>query len=94
MSHLGTIEGTGRLIVESADVCEAHYRISVYETRQSAPKKARGTLEADFNELRKAWHKRLDCTLKLETGGEVSIIIVRLTDSGAKIRVSGPIPGF
>ncbi len=94
MRRLGTIEGIGRLIVDSADVCEASYRISVYEPRPSAPKRASGTLEADFNELRKAWHNRSTCALKLETGDEVFIIITRITDSGAIIDVSGPVPGF
>lgn len=94
MRHLGTLEGIGRLIVDSADVCKARYRISVHQRDKFAPKSARGTLDADLGELRKAWHNRSDCTLKLETGGEVSIIITRITDSGATIRVSGPVPGF
>ena len=94
MRHLGTIEGIGRLIVDSADVCEARYRISVHQRGEFGLKTASGTLEADLGELRKAWHNRSECTLKLETSGEVSLIITRITNSGATISVNGPVPGF
>ena len=94
MGHLGTIEGIGRLIVDSADVCETRYRISVQQRDEFGPIMNSGTLEADLDELHKAWSSGSDCVLRLETGDEISLNIDALTDSGAAISVNGPIPGF
>ena len=94
MTHLGAIQGIGRLIVDSADVCEARYHISVSQRNQFALKRATGTLKADLGELRRALHNRSDCAIKLETGDDVSINITRITKRGATITVSGPVPGF
>ncbi len=94
MRHLGTIKGIGRLIVDSVDVCEARYRISVYQRGEFALKRVIGTLKADLGELRRALRSRSDCSLKLETGEDISINITRITERGATITVNGPIPGF
>ena len=94
MRHLGTIEGIGRLIVDSHDVCEARYRISVQQRSQFSSITNSGTLEADLDELHKAWSSESDCILRLETGDEIGLNIEALTDSGAAISVNGPIPGF
>ena len=94
MTHLGTIEGTGRLIVGSAEVCEARYHIIVHQGGAFGFNTASGTLEADLDALRKAWSSGSDCVLRLETGDEIALNIDALTDSGAAISVNGPVPGF
>jgi hypothetical protein len=92
MTHLGTIEGVGRLIVDSDDTCEAEYRIRISQTGAAGLKSARGTLSADQSALWKAMNLR-KARLRLEDGTEVEIIIERLGDP-ADIIVNDPIPGF
>ena len=94
MKHLGTIEGIGRLIANSEDVCAVSYSIRVYDKGQFKHRIANGTLEMDMSELLETWNAMAVFAIKLDDGNEVSINITKLTNRGATFKVSGPVPGF
>ncbi len=94
MEHLGTIHGVGRLVVNAADVCEARYHINVYKNERTGFNTANDNIEADSDELHRAWSTGATCLLRLETGDEIIITIDDFTDTGVTIGANGPIPGF
>ena len=94
MRHLGTIEGIGRLIADSEDLCECRYRISVYDAGKFKYKTANGTLEANFGKLHEAYIAGAKFAIRLEDRGEVMLDSVGLTEDGATFSVTGPVPGF
>ena len=94
MAHLGSIEGIGRLIFESADLGEVRYSIRVYRRGQFKPKTANGHLETPIDIGLAPLIASAQSILKLEDGGEVTINIKSITDGRAAFNVTGSVPGF
>lgn len=94
MQPIGTLTGTGGLLVDGEIVTSADYEITVWLERPGGLKSANGLLYGDFAQLHKVFEAR-SADLQLESGETVRIIITQLsTDSPATIQVSGPVPGY
>jgi hypothetical protein len=105
MAHLGTYGGTGRVVVNGADIGSANYEIDVYrddipagdfqDPRATVPglKTARGRIEADPSLIGQVQTARVG-TLRLGTGDSFDFLITRwaLMSRHADITVTGPIP--
>ena len=94
MTYLGSIRGSGRVLVDGEEVGEARYSISVFQPRHL--KVANGTLEADDSVIWAAYQASRGCALVLEDGESVEFVYRQSSvGSGiAAIDVSGPVPGF
>ena len=93
MTHLGTLAGTGTLVIAEERLGGCRYHIEVFRPRQLI--EARGWLEATRNTLARFMQAR-EAILELENGGSIQILPTR-TDQvrgTADSRVTGPIPGF
>ena len=87
MTHLGSISGTGRLILDGKDLGAAEYEIDVSQPRFIP--EARGIISSEEATIFDLVGKKL--VLKLESGESIDIIV---NSSNGGIVVSGPVPGF
>lgn len=97
MTLLGTLTGTGRVLVKGKAVGDADYHIDIHEDihGNDRPAKAQGAINASRPVI-----KRLEAgepaTLALQEGGSVEFVTTRADwiAGHARITVAGPVPGF
>ncbi len=88
MTHLYSVQGTGKLIVKDEDFGEVGYEISVFQAR--ALKEVNGTLYADEAVLYKAFEAQ-EADLILETGQRLKVLVksIKVGEDAAPIHVNG-----
>lgn len=88
MTHLYSVQGTGKLIVKDEDLGEVNYKISVFQAR--GLKDVNGTLYADWKVLHKALEAK-GADLILETGQRLEVLVksIRVGEDAAPIHVNG-----
>lgn len=92
MTHLGTLEGKGALSAAEGTLGDVDYCIEV--ARNGGDKDGQGTLSADAETLYGAVEANI-CTLELEDGQAIDIIITEYhSDGPAKVITTGPVPYF
>lgn len=93
MSHLGTLTGNGRIIINSQDIGEVEYRIYVY--KPNALIEGHGRIAATSSVIHQISSSQ-KTTLKLSDGNTVEIVTPSwdVRSGMADILTSGPIPGY
>lgn len=93
MKHLGTVTGTGRVLIRDVDIGSAAYRIDVYRPRYLT--EAYGEIEGDPSML-DAVSDTDSATLELEGGGSITFFMKSWVMGSRRmvITISGPVPGF
>jgi hypothetical protein len=92
MTHLGSIEGHGRLIIEPGDEIGVHYQIDVFQAANDR-KLAGGSLTGDLVALGRVPEPG-KAVLELSDGHRVEVVIVETGRGTARIDVKDTIPGF
>ena len=91
MTHLGTLEGRGQIMVPDQREMSITYRIDVFRDRSL--KTGTGSFATDLKTA-VSLIERGALTLRLSTGATVSIVVTHADGDGVEFRTSGPIPGF
>jgi len=94
MTHLGTLEGEGHLVIENTDTAPIRYTINVWRDG-SGMKTAGGQIMADYHVLIRAFNKR-QFEIRLDNGSSVHAFIdyYQPPEASADIQITGPVPGF
>ncbi len=91
MTYLGSLRGTGRVLIDGEDIGGASYEIRVYRTKHR--KEARGRIDADISTIQR-FIEANGAVLQLEDGQTLQILLERWQGNAVEIVVSGPVPGF
>ena len=94
MTHLGTIEGIGRLIIGSREIDDVKYRISAHSSGEFATTKTSGTLKVDISELFDPDIQTKGVMLELEGGEKVPIFNIKFRSNLITCTVGGRVPGL
>ena len=89
--RLGVLSGRGALEKDGDLLGAIDYSLEVFQT--NGRKESTGVVAGNFGMLVMAFEHGA-VTLRLENAGEARIIITKLNNDRAAIRVDGPIPGF
>ena len=92
MTHLGSIEGHGLLIIEPGGEIGVHYQIDVFQAADDK-KLATGNLRGDQVALARSPASE-KAVLELSNGHRLDVVIVEIASSTARINIRGTIPGF
>jgi hypothetical protein len=94
MSYLGSLKGSGRVIVDEKDMGEANYDIAVFQPRHI--KEAHGTINMKSSLIWAVFNAGKPAKLVLQDGNAITIFVTtaNVGEDSAAISVSGPIPGF
>jgi hypothetical protein len=91
MTHLGTLQGRGQIMLADQERLDVEYRIDVF--RDGGLKTGRGSLPMALPKAMRLIQMGA-LTMRLEDGAHVSIVVTKANDDGAEFVTSGPIPGF
>jgi hypothetical protein len=92
MTTLGTIDGTGTLIVNGEDICDVSYTLTIIQSR--GMKYADGYITGDPEVLLTTFEARIT-QLRLQSGDIVEAMIVKFGYAdNATIKINGPVPGY
>ena len=92
MTHLGSIDGHGRLIIEPGDEIGVHYEIDVFQAADDR-KLAGGSLTGDQAALGRVPDPG-KAVLELSDGHRVEVVVVESGRGMVRVSVQGTIPGF
>ena len=92
MTHLGSLEGYGRLILDPGNEIGVHYQIDVFQTAEDQ-KVAGGSATGDPLKLSSA-PDHGKAVLELSDGYRVDVVIVETCDGTARLDIRGILPGF
>jgi hypothetical protein len=92
MTHLGSFEGYGRLILDPGNDIGVHYQIDVFRTEDGGIL-AGGGLTGGPLALSRA-PDRSKAVLELSDGHRVDVVIVETSDGTARLDLRGPLQGF
>ena len=93
MTHLGTLVGSGSILVDGVDLGAVDYRIDVFRPNWHVT--GLGTIKGDQGLLFKL-AGMAEVWLKFQSGDEVQILITKPPIFGdeAEVKTTGTIPGF
>jgi hypothetical protein len=91
MSFLGSLQGTGRILVNGKHIGEAEYEITVFQ--EDTSQEAYGSLLGETKILQTAFESSAP-ELVLETGETIRFTITDWRVGTATIVIYSPVPGF
>ena len=95
MIHVGSLIGTGILLLETEELGKTDYSIHVWMDEKENVKRADGKIETHDYAIDRAIAAG-SVQLRLETGGQIELVVKahRIMVGRADVLVKGPVPGF